>query len=287
MPNWGPSAKWQEAESKGSTSALQLVDQNLYTSEHYHKYWFLYMLAAILGAMICIGALFVDYQIMHEFWSRVVANEFMEVPEGLANSVISKSAQVIFATAAFHFVLSRWEFSRTVFIVIFFFLTVVMISGFGFLNTSISVPENPETMSASAPSVNEEPSLTDALVAMGLAAPEETATAAPSAASAPIQTDMASGEATWDVTFRDQINRARPFLWMFVPGLVFLVVTAIGALALQSAEENIQNFIKSLDYPSRKRRVSELKQLRGVAAYLSGDVHAGGRDATNIFNRAA
>ncbi len=279
-PTWGPSLEWlrkvfnkkdknKEVHKGGvSTNSQDVISENLDTSEHYYKYWFLYLAVVILGVLVTAGALYVDYQIMHEFWSRIVANEFMEVPDSLANSVVSKSAQVIFATAAFHFVLTRWKASRTIFIGVFFALTVIMISGFGFMISNITMPDNPELMNPASSSV-EEPGLSDALVAMGLATPEE----AP-ATDLSTYTDSTFGQpSAWALSLMKGIQDANPFLWMFVPGLVFLVVTGIGALSLQLAEENVQNLIRSFDYVSRKQRVDEYHQLRKFKYYLeNGEV---------------
>jgi len=236
------------------------ISQNLDQSERYFKYSFLYLGAAIIGLLITAGALYVDYEIMNEFWTRVLANEFMEVPPSLANSVISKSAQVIFATAAFHFFLSKLpEWGRTIYIVFFFTLTVIMISGFGLLNANISMPTNPNEISITGNATAEEPGLNDALAALGLAEPTEPVVAAP-VAEEPRVSQFA------DVGYA--IEDTRPFMWMFVPGLVFLVVTGIGALALNMAEHNLQNFVKSLDYPGRKKRVDELNEMRRFRAVV-------------------
>ncbi len=237
------------------------ISQNLDQSERYFRFSWLYLGAALTGLMIVAGALFVDYQIMNEFWTRVLSNEFMEVPPSLANSVVSKSAQVIFATAAFHFFLSKLpDLGRTTFITVFFALTAVMITGFGFLNANISMPSDPESVMVQ--NATPEPTLNDALVAMGLAEPETP--------SVPEVTESVALETHTSrfASFGYLIEDAQPILWMLVPGLVFLVVTGIGALSLQVAEHNIQNFVKSLDYPKRKRREEELSELTRFRAVL-------------------
>ena len=249
------------------------ISQNLETSRRYFNYSWLYLGAAIVGLMITAGALFVDYQIMNEFWTRILANEFMEVPEDLANSVVSKSAQVIFATAAFHFFIGKLpEWGRTTFIALFFVLTAAMITGFGLLNANISMPTDTSEISLLGNSATEEaPSLNDALVALGLGEPEE----APVVTATPVSDEpRVSQFSGLGVLVED----ARPFMWMFVPGLVFLVVTGIGALCLHMAEHNIQNFVKSLDYPGRNKRVNELNELRRFRAVVQN--MPGGQEVT-------
>ena len=286
-PSWGPKGskkahekaskkefdQFRSGEEKGDAALvtgrfthedpdnLIRISQNLDQSERYFKFSWLYLGATIAGLLIMAGALFVDYQIMNEFWTRVLANEFMEVPASLTSSVISKSAQVIFATAAFHFFLGKLpEWGRTAYIVFFFALTVVMISGFGFLNANISMPEDPNEISITGNDTTaDQPGLNDALVALGLAEPE-----APTIEAAPVVSEGPRRSQFMD--FGYFIEDARPYVWMFVPGLVFLVVTAIGALALHMAEHNLQNFVKSLDYPGRKKRVDELNEMRRFRA---------------------
>ena len=296
-PSWGPKGsektarKAQDAEFeklKGETKqdtdlvamlpgselegqeGLIKISQNLDQSERYFYFSWLYLGAALIGLLVTAGALFVDYQIMNEFWTRILANEFMEVPSSLSSSVISKSAQVIFATAAFHFFLNKLpNIGRTAYITVFFVLTAVMITGFGFMNANISMPTDPDRIIASAE--EDVPSMNDALVAMGLAEPEAIVIAAPETSEA-----RTSNFAEFGYFMED----ARPVLWMLVPGLVFLVVTGIGALSLQVAEHNVQNFVKSLEYTKRKKRANELDELTRFKAIAQNMQARSGQSAT-------
>ena len=251
-PSWGPritQASLNALPVQGSGMSAQTVETvhiNLEKSHRFARYSGLYLMAALLGVCVTLGALYVDYEIMNEFWTRILADEFLDVPPNLANSVISKSAQVIFATAAFHFFLSRLNsFGRTIYIWVFFLLTFAMISGFGLMNANISMPANPEDL---APTSDTGPvSIQDALDNLGLkTAPDAQAPARPDA----------GGLGDWEAWLRD----ARPVLWLIVPGFVFVVVTGIGALSLQLAETNLQNFVKSRDYRSRVKLVAELEE---------------------------
>ena len=258
-PSWGPrfkppSSKRPQAEhglEHGqllSPEALEVMHVNLEKSHRYSRYSALYLLAALLGALVTFGALYVDYEIMNEFWTRVLADEFLEVPPNLSNSVISKSAQVIFATAAFHFFLSRLNpFGRTIFIWVFFLLTFAMISGFGLMNANISMPANPDDL---APTSDSGPvSIQDALNNLGI----QNSTGLDSGPSAQRSSDGLSDVETW-------LRDSRPLLWLIVPGLVFVVVTGIGALCLQLAETNLQNYVKSRDYRSRRKLIADLEE---------------------------
>jgi|GEM_PF-1930528 len=260
--NFDPIAPMATQNMDGQDSLIK-ISQNLDQSERYFHFSWLYLGAALIGLMVMSGALFVDYQIMNEFWTRILSNEFMEVPASLSNSVISKSAQVIFATAAFHFFLNKLPgYGRTAYITVFFLLTAIMITGFGFLNANISMPSNPESIMA--PANEDVPSMNDALVAMGLAEPDAPVVETPV---------VSKARTSYFAEFGYFMKDARPIMWMLVPGLVFLVVTGIGALSLQVAEHNVQNFVKSLDYPTRKKRANELDELtrfKAIAENMQG-----------------
>lgn len=243
-PTWGPRSPLSSRDRTQADPGTG-INANLVYSQRMQRFGGLYLLAILVGMVVAAGALYFDYHIMTEFWTRVLADEFMEVPPSLVGSVVSKSAQVIFATAAFHFLLSSLpSFGRKLFIWVFFLLTFGMIAGFGLLNANISMPADPEAL---APSAGQGPtSLKDALGDLGLIRSEREAVAP---ASPPGQVE------TW-------IRNARPVLWLVVPGLVFLVVTGIGALCLQLAEVNLTNFVTSRDYTSRRKEAAYLAELQ-------------------------
>ena len=240
-PTWGPSPLVSFPADQGAA-----LNANLVYSQRMHRFGGVYLFAILVGAVVAAGALYFDYHIMTEFWTRVLADEFMEVPPSLVGSVVSKSAQVVFATAAFHFLLSALpSFGRKLFIWVFFLLTFGMIAGFGLLNANISMPADPESLAPSAQQGTT--SLKDALGNLGLIRPAQEAMAPPVTAPGAVE--------SW-------INNARPVLWLVVPGLVFLVVTGIGALCLQLAEVNLTNFISSRDYISRRKDAAHLVELQ-------------------------
>jgi hypothetical protein len=260
-PSWGPSGPkkhnghWQIKEAprtEGDRSLIPTIQReaivdNLERSERYRHFSGLYAIFALLALLVTACALYVDYQIMNEFWTRALANEFMEVPKSLASSVISKSLQVVFATLAFHFLLSKLSnLGRTLFVLLFFLMTFAMVAGFGFLNAQMSLPAQVGGMTSTMDAPN---SLSRTLSDLGLDEQKES-----------VAGPATENPATAPVSAQD-MRQIEWVTWLVSPGVVFLVVTAIGALCLHVAETNVQNFVKSREYRRRLRRVEELDAL--------------------------
>ena len=252
-PTWGLSRR--EAVAAPAAAAylpadtMAAINANAERSERYGRLRWLYAMATVLGLAVAGGALYFDYQIMTEFWTRVFANEFMEVPESLAGSVISKSAQVVFATVAFHFMISSLsDAGRRIFIWLFFILTFGMIAGFGLLNAYlITPPDTPADRSAPGPTT-----LDDALQSLGLSGDA-------AAEDSPDRTQ--EGAPPPDDRVRGWILGAGPMLWLLVPGTAFLAVTGIGALSVHLAETNLSNFVRAGDFRRRRRNMGEFENL--------------------------
>jgi hypothetical protein len=112
-----------------------LVDR--VNSSNFH-HWSL----VITGAVLFVLALYVDYAIIHEFWSRLLANEFGEVPPSMATTVAAKSAQVLFATLAIHYLISHFGTGvRTVYSMVVFGVAFAMLLGIGIIWANNSMPE--------------------------------------------------------------------------------------------------------------------------------------------------
>ena len=112
-----------------------LVDR--VSSSNFH-HWSLVLTGAVLFAL----ALYVDYAIIHEFWSRLLANEFGEVPASMATTVAAKSAQVLFATLAIHYLISHWgPVVRRVYSMVVFGVAFAMLLGIGIIWANNSMPE--------------------------------------------------------------------------------------------------------------------------------------------------
>ena len=89
---------------------------------------FHHLTVAVLGVGVFIAALFVDYNIINEFWSRALSNEFGEVPPALATTVAAKSMQVLFGTLAVHYLISHiGHGGRVAYSLFIFAITAVMI----------------------------------------------------------------------------------------------------------------------------------------------------------------
>ena len=73
------------------------IDYYLQASAQNARQMPMHVMAILVGILIFAGALFVDYTIVSEFWTRALANEFLELPGSLADSVGFKSLQVLFA----------------------------------------------------------------------------------------------------------------------------------------------------------------------------------------------
>jgi hypothetical protein len=182
------------------------------------------MLWLVAGLTVFALALIVDYAIISEFWTRVLSNEFMELPPTLADNVVFKSAQVVFATLALHYILkSVGRIGRGIFIGILALLTIVMLLGFGFLVAQSSLPE--EATLFGVP-VNERVagSSTDAtLAALGLIDADAARD------TAPVNADAGAPFTASDLRTYETL------IWLASIGLVFLIVTGIGALSLHYA----------------------------------------------------
>lgn len=119
-----------------------LVDRMNNTNFHH---WSL----VITGALLFGLALYVDYAIIHEFWSRLLANEFGEVPATMANTVAAKSAQVLFATLAIHYLISHFGPKvRAGYSFIVFAVAFAMLLGIGIIWANNSMPEGTKVFTA-------------------------------------------------------------------------------------------------------------------------------------------
>src|SRR5258707_146291 len=108
--------------------------RNMEKSRQVAHYRPLYVAAAGIAVAIALLAMFVDYHIIREVWTRALANEFMQVPVALQSSVIFKSLQVIFAVLIVHFFLRiTGVYGRNTMIVAAFVLALVMVGGLGYL----------------------------------------------------------------------------------------------------------------------------------------------------------
>jgi hypothetical protein len=168
--------------------------------------------AIVLGISVFVIALFVDYNIIHEFWTRALANEFMEVPASLATSVTFKSLQVLFATLAIHYLISHiGHGGRVAFSLFIFLITALMVMGIGLLWANNSLPPGAKVFGFD---VNQSAQQVDAFMkSLGVAPPK--------APSVPAEVK--------------ELKKYEVVIWLFSLGVIFLVVASIGAMSLHTA----------------------------------------------------
>lgn len=172
-------------------------------------------LAMFFGLIIVVGALLVDYRIIHEFWTRVAMDEVGKIAASLKLSVYFKSAQVVFATLAFHFMLETLnEKGRKLFIRMVFWLTAVMLVGIGVIVALKWLPAGSALFGVNLNSAAH--SGRDILASLGLAAPS------------------AAGEGS------SLVKSIETGIWLASLSMIFIIVTSVGALSLQLAVHQFQ-----------------------------------------------
>lgn len=168
--------------------------------------------AVFLGLGVFIVALFVDYNIIHEFWTRALSNEFGEVPPAMANTVAAKSLQVVFATLAVHYLISNiGHGGRIAYSLLIFLVTAFMIIGIGLLWANNTLPAGAKVFGLD---VNQSAQSVDQFM-KGLGIKPPRAAAVPAEVKA--------------------LKKYELIIWLGSLGVIFLVVASIGAMALHSA----------------------------------------------------
>jgi hypothetical protein len=168
--------------------------------------FFQHLLAVIFGLGIFFLALVVDYNIIHEFWVRMLSNEFMEVPAAMVTSVMMKSLQVLFATLSIHYLISHLGHrGRVAFVAFIFMLTSMMIGGIGLLYAYGSLPI--ETQSVAVEKFLDQ-----------IGVKRESA--------------VVASTSTTNAAF---LKPYETYVWMSSLSVLFFIVASIGSLALHSA----------------------------------------------------
>lgn len=218
------------------------IAQNYVASEREARFSVFHFGAFLIFAVVSLAAIFVDYMIVSEFWTRALANEFLELPGTLSNSVAFKSMQVLFATIAAHILFEHMgRFGRAAFVRIVFVLALVMLVGVGFLLATMSLPNGmAATVGAATGGVGD--SLSSAMSGLGLAAPTSGEAAQASAEMAKVQ--------TW-----------QPIFWLGSLGIVFLVVTGVAALCIHFATQSLRRIFLARDFKHRRADMARLAAL--------------------------
>lgn len=225
------------------------MTRNYVASEREARFAGFHVLTFLVVGLVAFGALVVDYMIVSEFWTRALANEFLELPGALGSSVAFKSMQVLFATVAAHILYEQLgTFGKAVFVRIVFVLALAMLLGVGLLLALMSLPNG--VAATSDGSVGS--SLGNALAGLGIAtdATQETARTASEV---------------------DQMRGWQPMAWMASLGIVFLVVTGVAALCIHYAVESLRRVFHARDF--RHRRAG-MERLASLEAEYDGNRHS-------------
>ncbi|MBL8782774.1 MAG: hypothetical protein JNL06_17685 [Alphaproteobacteria bacterium] len=191
--------------------------------------WFQHGSAVVLGLFVFITALWVDYNIISEFWTRALSNEFGEVPPGLANTVAAKSLQVLFATLAVHYLVSNiGHGGRVTYSILIFLITAVMVIGIGLLWANNSLPAGAKVFGLD---VNQSAQQVDQFMkGLGIKPPR--------AAPQPAEVKL--------------LKKYELIIWLFSLGVIFLVVASIGAMALHTAMRGFTGFTGGALYDTNR-----------------------------------
>lgn len=205
--------------------------------------------AVLLLTAVALGAITVDYMIVSEFWTRALANEYLELPGSLSNSVAFKSMQVLFATVSAHILFeSMGKFGRAAFVRIVFVLAVMMLLGVGLLLAQMSLPNGIAATSDGGVGS----SLGSALAGLGISTEGAQATA----------------DATSEI---NQMRGYQPYFWLGALGIVFLVVTGVAALCIHGAVEALRHVVHAFDFKCRK---ADMERLAVLEAEYDNNRHA-------------
>lgn len=191
--------------------------------------WFQHGSAVVLGLGVFVMALFVDYNIISEFWTRALSNEFGEVPPQLANTVAAKSLQVLFATLAVHYLVSNiGHGGRVAYSLLIFAVTAVMVIGIGLLWANNSLPAGAKVFGLD---VNQSAQQVDQFMkGLGIKPPR--------AAPQPAEVKL--------------LKKYELLIWLFSLGVIFLVVASIGAMALHTAMRGFAGFTGGALYDNHR-----------------------------------
>jgi hypothetical protein len=233
-----------------------VIMRNMEKSRQVAHYRLLYLLAAGIALVIAALAMFVDYHIIREVWTRALANEFMVVPPALQSSVVFKSLQVIFAVLIVHvFLRITGVYGRNVMISAAFVLALVMVGGLGYLvaynnmaGATSATLEHPRDDGAS-------PSGSSSIDAL-FSKPAEPAAATITPASSD---GVSLGLPKLSTT---SLANADSWFWLAFASVIFFIVTTVAALYMLTVENNVRNLHIARDYRHRQRQFAQLHLLQ-------------------------
>lgn len=228
-----------------------VIMRNMEKSRQVAHYRPLYAVAIVIALGLALLAMFVDYHIIKEVWTRALSNEFMEVPAALQDSVIFKSLQVVFAVLIIHFFLKiTGVYGRNVMITAAFVLALVMVGGLGYL-----VAYNNMAGATSATlERHEDAGANNAIDALFAPAAKATAAVIPAANEGVSLGLPKLSEAS--------LAHADSWFWLAFASVIFFIVTTVAALYMLTVEQNARNFHIARDYKHRQRQFAQLHLLQ-------------------------
>lgn len=225
------------------------INRNYVASERQARFASFHFMAFFAVGLIAFGALVVDYMIVSEFWTRALANEFLELPGALGSSVAFKSMQVLFATVAAHILYEQLgPVGKALFVRIVFVLALTMLLGVGLLLALMSLPNG--LAATSEGSVGS--SLGNALAGLGIST-------------------QATQETARTASEIDHMRGWQPVAWLASLGIVFLVVTGVAALCIHYAVASLRKVFLARDFRHRR---TEMEKLATLEAEYDGNRHA-------------
>jgi hypothetical protein len=234
-----------------------IISRNMEKSRQVSHYKPLYAVAVGLALAILLVAMFVDYHIIREVWTRALANEFMVVPPALQSSVVFKSLQVIFAVLIVHFMLKiTGAYGRNTMIAAAFVMAVVMIGGLGYLvayNNMAGATSTTLEQRQTQPTNNS----IDALFASSGEVQSATLTRpAPQVAGTTEGVSLGLPKLS-----QASLADADSWFWLAFASVIFFIVTTVAALYMQIVENNVRNFHIAHDYKHRQKQFAQLHLL--------------------------
>ncbi len=232
------------------------ISRNMEKSRQVSHYRPLYAAAVVLALVILLIAMFVDYHIIREVWTRALSNEFMQVPPALKSSVVFKSLQVIFAVLIVHFMLKiTGAYGRNTMITAAFVMAIVMIGGLGYLvaynNMLGGTSTTLEQRQISAPQSNS----IDTLFNPGV---QRIAATQPDVSTAGAADGVSLGLPKLS---QRSLADADSWFWLAFASVIFFIVTTVAALYMQIVENNVRNYHISHDYKHRQKQFAQLHLL--------------------------
>jgi hypothetical protein len=246
--------------SEDEADDAAIIARNLEKSRQVSHYKPLYAVAIAVALAILLVAMFVDYHIIREVWTRALSNEFMVVPASLQSSVVFKSLQVIFAVLIVHFMLKiTGAYGRNTMIAAAFVMAVVMIGGLGYLVAYNNMTGGTSTTLEQRQAPAQQTNSIDALFASNSGVQSATLTRpAPQVASADTTEGVSLGLPKLS---QSSLADADSWFWLAFASVVFFIVTTVAALYMQIVENNVRNFHIAHDYKHRQKQFAQLHLL--------------------------